>query len=248
MALVTMLSTARCIASGSNMSVGIVGAGSQSSSTFASLARVFMSSTTSPTTSLRSDGSGTGSRSLLNVSMSITSVGNAFLILFDDAPAFAHDADGFFGRIDIDLAAGNCLGVVFHAHFDQVAAAADALQNVLDVVRERGDRLADGGQTFGLHHLLVVIRIFDRERRLMGDRDHELQMFLRELVGGTLLQNALGRERGVDVDHADHIVAALHRHADRLADAHAAKCFWPASQRSSSRALLVSTPSLRSTT
>ena len=26
--------------------------------------------------------------------------------------------------------------------------------------------------------------------------------------------------RGVDVDHADHVVAALHRHADRLADAH----------------------------
>ena len=52
---------------------------------------------------------------------------------------------------------------------------------------------------------------------------------------------------GVDVDHAHHVVAALHGHADRLADAHlhdAAAGF----QRSSCRASLVNTPSFRSIT
>ena len=66
----------------------------------------------------------------------------------------------------------------------KIAAAADALQNVLDVVRERGDRLPDGRQPFGLHHRRVVGGVFDRQRRLMADGDHQLQMLFVKLAAG----------------------------------------------------------------
>ena len=92
--------------------------------------------------------------------------------------------------------------MILDAHLDEIAAAADALQNILDVVRERGDGLADGGEALGLHHLLVVIRIFDGQRRLVGDGNHKFEMLLREFVGRALLKNPLRRDRGVDVDDA----------------------------------------------
>ena len=82
--------------------------------------------------------------------------------------------------------------VVFEAEFDQIASAANALQNVFDVMRERGDGLADGRQSFGLHHGGIVSRVFDGQRGLMGDGDHQLQMFLVELVGAALLDELLG--------------------------------------------------------
>ena len=59
-----------------------------------------------------------------------------------------------------------------------------------------------------------------------------------------LFEDLLGRSRGVDVDHADHVVTALHRHANRLANAQ----FHDVAaglKRSSCRASLVSTPSFR---
>ena len=188
MALVTTLRIARCIASGSNISVGIVAAGCQTSSTFSSSARDFISSTTSAATSLRFDGSGTGSRSLLNVSMSITSAEMRSWLRSTMFQPLRIVVDGFLGRFDVDFAVGHGLGVVLEAQLDQVAAAADALQDVLDVVRERGDRLADGRQPFGLDHRLVVGRVFDRERRLVGDGDHQLEVLFRELVGRALLR------------------------------------------------------------
>ena len=53
----------------------------------------------------------------------------------------------------------------------------------------------------------------------MGDGDHQLQVLLAELVAARL-KHLLRRERRVDVDHANQVVPSLHRHADRLADAH----------------------------
>ena len=144
--------------------------------------------------------------------------GDAFLVALDDVPALAHRGDGLFGELDVHLAVADGLGVVLDAELDEVTTAADALQDVLDVVREGGDRLADGRQPFGLDHGLVIGGVFHRQRCLVGDGDHELQVLLRKLVGRALLQNAVGRERGVDVDHADDVVASLHRHTDRLAN------------------------------
>src|SRR3954453_23644805 len=59
----------------------------------------------------------------------------------------------------------------------------------------------------------------------MGDRDHELQMLLRELVRGALLDNPLRCDRSINVDDADDIVTALHGNADRFSDAHAQDAF-----------------------
>ena len=87
-------------------------------------------------------------------------------------------------------------------------------------MRERGDGLPDGGQPLGLDHGRVVAGVFDGQGRLVADGDHQLQVVFGELVGAALLDALLGAGRGVDVDHADHVVAALHGHANRLADAH----------------------------
>ncbi len=112
------------------------------------------------------------------------------------------------------------LGVVLHPHFDQIAAAADALQNVLDVVRERGDGLPHGRQPLGLHHRGVV-RVSSTARAawwamaIISFRCSSVN-----LLASLLHRPCVRRERSVDVDHADHVVAALHRHADRFAHAH----------------------------
>ena len=75
------------------------------------------------------------------------------LVLLDDRPAAADDR----------------LVLLVQAHVDQVAAAADALEDVLDVVRERGDRLADGGEPLGLE-LGVVERRCSRSPARPGGR------------------------------------------------------------------------------
>ena len=80
-------------------------------------------------------------------------------------------------------------------HLDQVAAAADALQDVLDVVRERGDGLADGRQPLGLDHGGVVAGVLDGQGRLVADGDHQLQVVLGERVGAAALDDLLRRGR-----------------------------------------------------
>ena len=66
------------------------------------------------------------------------------------------------------------------AHVEDFAAAAQALQDVLDVVRQGGDGLADGRQPLGLHHRLVVARLLDGQGRLVGDGDGQGQVVLGE--------------------------------------------------------------------
>jgi hypothetical protein len=85
------------------------------------------------------------------------------------------------------------------------------------VVRHGGDRLADRRQPLGLHQRRVVGGVLDREGRLVADGDEELQVVVAE--HGRARRVAGERGRGVDVDRPHHAVAALHRHADRLADA-----------------------------
>ena len=102
---------------------------------------------------------------------------------------------------------------------DHVGAEANPLHDVLDVVRQRGDGLPDGREPLGVHERLVVAALLDRDGRLVGDGAGERQVVLGELPrllapADNLLQ---GRLR-VEEQHADHLAAALHRHADRLAD------------------------------
>ena len=129
---------------------------------------IFISSTTSPTVSFRSAATRSGSRSLLNVSMSMTRL---------------EICSWFFSTIRQPRRTTS-LSSSFKPILDQVAAAADALQDVLDVVRERGDRLAHGRQPLGLEHGRVVRRVLDRQRRLVADGDHQLEMLFGELVDG----------------------------------------------------------------
>ena len=86
------------------------------------------------------------------------------LVLLDDRPAAADDR----------------FVLVVEAQVDQVAAAADALEDVLDVMREGGDRLADGGEPFRLDLVVVEDRVLDRQAGLVADRDHEHQLLLAE--------------------------------------------------------------------
>jgi hypothetical protein len=91
-------------------------------------------------------------------------------------------------------------------------------QDGLDMVRERGDRLTHGRQPFRLHH--------SRIERLLSSTANAAcrpmatinwQVILGEVRHGPLSEQ-FGRAVGVDRDDADDSVAALHRHADRLAD------------------------------
>ena len=121
------------------------------------------------------------------------------LIATDDVPALLKDTEV----------------VVLQPHFHEITASADALEDVFDVVRERGDGLAGGGEPLRLHHGRVVGGVFDGERSLMADRDHQLEVVVVEspLPVFDRLDQRYG---GVDVDHADGVVASAHRHADRL--------------------------------
>ena len=74
--------------------------------------------------------------------------------------------------------------LVLQAHLEDVVAALEALQVVLDVVRERGDGLADGGQALGLHQGLVVARVLDGQGGQVADGDGDGQVVLGELAGG----------------------------------------------------------------
>ena len=93
------------------------------------------------------------------------------LVLLDDRPAPADDR----------------VVLLVQAHVDQVAAAADALEDVLDVVRERGDRLADGREPLGLDLGLVELGVLDRQAGLVADGDHQHQVVLGEPALGAVL-------------------------------------------------------------
>ena len=101
-------------------------------------------------------------------------------------------------------------------------------------MRQRGDRLAHGGEPLGLDLVAIKDRILDRQARLVADGDHEHQVVLVEpasdallvlvlILGFTLFlargdgQEAAGRA-GVGVEDAEGDVPPLDRDADRLAD------------------------------
>ena len=68
------------------------------------------------------------------------------------------------------------------AHLEDFAAGPQPLQDVLDVVRQGGDGLADGRQALGLHHGVVVARLLDGQGGLVGQGDGQGQMVLGELA------------------------------------------------------------------
>ena len=121
------------------------------------------------------------------------------LVAADDVPALAEHPEVF----------------VLQAHLHEVAAAADSLEDVLDVVGERGDGLARGREPLRLHHRGVVGGVLDGEGRLVADRDHQLEVVVAEPPLSLVGRLDQGRGR-VDVDQPDGVVAAPHRHADRL--------------------------------
>src|ERR1043165_8487030 len=75
-----------------------------------------------------------------------------------------------------------CVVLVLESHLDDFAAAAETLQNVLDVVRQSGNGLSDGRQTFRLHQGLVVVGFFDGEGGLVCDGDGQRQMIFAEFA------------------------------------------------------------------
>ena len=128
--------------------------------------------------------------------------GDLVLVAGDDVPALLDDAEI----------------LVFQSHLHEVAAAADPLEDVLDVVGEGGDGVADGRESLRLNHGGVVGGVLDREGGLVPDRNHELEVLVAEaaLPGAERVGQ---RGRGVDIQDPDRAVAPPHRHADRLADA-----------------------------
>ena len=61
------------------------------------------------------------------------------------------------------------LSLVLERGADHVGAEPHPLHDVLDVVRQRRDGLADGREPLGVHQRLVVAALLDGEGRLVGD-------------------------------------------------------------------------------
>ena len=91
-------------------------------------------------------------------------------------------------------------------------------------MRQRGDGLSDRRQALRLHHGLMIARLLDGEGGLVRHGAGQKQMFAGELVRRFATRNS-GAERiarrraGIEIEHAERFMAALHRHADDLADA-----------------------------
>src|SRR5205823_1247740 len=114
------------------------------------------------------------------------------------------------------------LVLVGQAHFQDLAAAFESLENVLDVVTQAGDGLADGGQALGLDHGLVVASFLDGHGGLVRNGDGEGQMVLREFPRGILAgDDFAGAALRVEIKHAQGFVPAFHGNTDSLVDAEA---------------------------
>ena len=101
------------------------------------------------------------------------------LVLLGDPPALLQQ-----GRSSL-----SCMPML-----EDFAAAREPLQDVLDVVRQGGDGLADGRQALGLHHGVVIARLLDGQGGLVGQGDGQGQVVLGELADGGRL--ATGSRRG----------------------------------------------------
>ena len=66
-----------------------------------------------------------------------------------------------------------------------LAAALEPLQDVLDVMRQRRNGLADGRQALRLDHGLMVTRVLDGQGGLVGDGDGQLQMIFGEAAAAS---------------------------------------------------------------
>ena len=83
---------------------------------------------------------------------------------------------------------------IAQAHLDDIRAAAQGLQNVLDRVGQGGGGFADGGQALGLQAGLIELGVGDGHAGLQADGGQQAK-----LIGGVgvILDGA------VDVDDAD---------------------------------------------
>ena len=124
------------------------------------------------------------------------------LILLDDAPTPAND------------------GVIFlvQAHVDQIRPSANTLKDVLDMMRQGRDRLADCGQSFRLQLRLIEPSVLDRQACLMSDRSHEHQMIVGEFASRLGARIEVGGRADIGIEHPQGRMATPERNADRLAN------------------------------
>ncbi len=103
-------------------------------------------------------------------------------------------------------------------HFEDLAAGLESLENVFDMVRQRRDRLADGSETLRVDERLVIACLLDGEGRLVGDGDGQRQVVAGKLARQTARRQPDRRRAGIEIQHAERLVSALHGHADHLAN------------------------------
>ena len=205
MALVTMFETARWMPSGSIVTRGMSSPGCQLSLTPSSVA--------------------TRLHELDDVADGLVQVGRlerGLAILGEREHVHDHVVDlGLVFLDDRPAPADDGVVLFLESQVDQRAAAVDALEDVLDVMGEGGDRLADRGESFGLDLVVVEDGVFDGQSGLVADGDHQRELLLAEPAARPGLAAArLGRASGLDVgvDDAQGGVPSLNRHADGLAD------------------------------
>ncbi len=102
------------------------------------------------------------------------------LVLLDDRPPAPDDR----------------LVLLVEAQVDQIAPATDALEDVLDVVREGGDGLPDRRQPLGLDLVVVEQGVLEGQPGLVADGDHQHELVLGELGARSLCAGGDPGERG----------------------------------------------------
>src|SRR5262249_52901160 len=109
--------------------------------------------------------------------------------------------------------------LLVEAEIDQVAAATDSLEDVLDVVGKGGDRLANGREPLGLDLVVIEDGVFDSQTGLVADCDHQHELVLAEPAALAALCGGLAGEDtspDVGIEDTECGVPSLDRHADRL--------------------------------
>ena len=85
------------------------------------------------------------------------------------------------------------------------------------MVRQGGDRLADGGEALGLDHRLVVERVLDGEGGLVGDGDGQAEVVLGELTGRAAAgDHQPGGIDGEGQQEEDHVEREESRHQRKI--------------------------------
>ena len=109
--------------------------------------------------------------------------------------------------------------MVLETEVDQITPTSDALENVLDVMAQSGDRLTDCCEALGMNQGPLVPLPINCQRRLVADRHQQPQGLLAEAFStNTLFKTLADMGRCIQVDDPQNGLTANQGSTDRLSN------------------------------